>query len=684
MRMRHAIQGAALLLVAGTAAAQSAMGPQASGAGEQLPVREVSLFRSGVGYFFRQGTIDGDAAIELSFKADQINDILKSMVVLDLDGGQVDSIGYASSEPLEHRLAGFGLDLSGSPSVADLLRQLRGVRVSLRLVDQTITGKVLGVEERQVATDEGEPIVEHFVTIVTDAGLETHPLRKVDRFTIADAKLAAELEKALAALAESRDPDKKQVLIRLSGEGERQVMAGYVTEMPVWKMSYRLMLEEGEAARLQGWAIVENTTDSDWEDVRLSLVSGQPVSFIMNLYEPLFIDRPQVEVDVAAVAQAPVYEGAYMRGKSVELAEESLGRRRAGTAGGVAAAPAADAYTAERLSFGAAVANLAAAATGSVEGEQFFFQLNRPITLARRQSAMVPVLNENLPIRRVSIFNASHLADHPMRGVRLENETGMALMPGPVTVFDGNLYAGDARLPRVAEEGEQIISFAIDLDVDVKVDTASRRFGRTLRIVKGVLTEIERLRQTTTYHLSNRSAQPRDVLIEHPKTSEWKLVSPKEADADTPNFHRFTLPVAAQERESLDVVQERELWSRTALGNIGLSQLEALIVDGDMGKSVRQALETLIARQHEIAQLERQIQDVNRTLGEIEQDQQRIRENIGKVDRDSELYDRYMNKLAEQETQIEDLQERRVDLADTLARKRNDLAEHLANLDISD
>jgi hypothetical protein len=687
MHFKHALKSAILVFVAGA----TLSAPAIATAAEELPVREVALFRSGVGYFLRQGAVQDDATIELSFKADEINDILKSMVLLDLDGGQIDSVGYASNEPLERRLAGFGLDLSGMPSVAELLFQLRGAPVSLQLVDRAVEGTVFGVEERQVPVEDGVPSLERFVTVVGAEGMQTVPISKISRFTILDQKLQAELEKALVALAESRDPDKKRVTIRLSGEGEREVMAGYVAEMPVWKMSYRLMLDDTGAARLQGWAIVENTTDSDWEDVDLSLVSGQPVSFVMDLYEPLFIQRPEVAVDVVALADAPVYEGEeMMRGVMAKAAAPRQAGRGGGGGGNIFGGAggasrdryAEDAAAGQSIQLGAALAGVAAAATGSVEGEQFFFQLNRPITLARRQSAMVPVLNEKLPIDRVSIFNASHLPNHPMRGVRLENASGMALMPGPVTVFDGNLYGGDARLPRVAEGGEQVLSFAIDLDVDVKVDYKSTRSGRTLKIVKGVLTEIEKVRQRTIYTANNKDVLSREVVIEHPKDGNWKLVSPQEPDASTPNYYRFTVPLDEKTSDELEIVQEREVWSRTMLGNIGVPQLEALIIDGDVGPKVRKALELIVIRQQEITGLERQIDDVRSQLSEIEQDQRRIRENIGKVDRDSELYSRYMKKLNDQETQIESLQERGKQLSDALATQRALLVEHLNNLDI--
>ncbi|MCK4871399.1 MAG: hypothetical protein KAS72_01625 [Phycisphaerales bacterium] len=664
--------------------AAAALAPAGLLAGDAtLPIQEIALFRSGVGYFHRQGIVEGDAAIQLSFKADQINDILKSMVVFDLDGGRVDSVGYASKEPLARRLAGFGMDLSESPTVPDILEQLRGVPVTLHLPDRTVTGPVFGVEGRKTPGQDGaEAFTQIFVTIATEAGLASVPILKVDRFEILDNALAGELSKALAALAESRDPDKRQVVIGLSGTGEREIIAGYITEMPVWKMTYRLVLDDGDDAHMQGWAIIENTTDEDWTDVDLSLVSGQPVSFVMELYEPVFMHRPRVELDLIALLEAPVYD-AEMRGESNSFgqlpADAALARapmlRRSG---GRAMAKGQTNY------LGEAISGAVAAATAGVEGEQFFYRLDNPVNLPRRQSAMVPILNQSLAAKRISIYNQGVLANHPMRGVEVTNETGLALMPGPVTVFDGNLYAGDARLPRVAEGDDRIISYAVDLDVEVKHDVKSTTDVTAIKIVRGVLEETRRLQRRNTYDLTNHGRADRAVIVEHPRQADWDLTTPKKPAATTANHYRFEVGLAGGAGELLTVIEHRTLRETTAILHRGVDELMQLTLRGPVGPKVKAALEEIIRQRHEIARIAQQRSGVEEMLREISRDQSRIRDNIGRIDRDSELYRRYMTKLSDQETQIEDLQQQAKQLEQREAELEGALQVHVMNLSVSE
>ncbi|MDX9912163.1 MAG: hypothetical protein RBS39_10055, partial [Phycisphaerales bacterium] len=273
-------------------------------ADDELPVSAITLYRSGVGFFQRQGLVEGDAEVQLRFDADQINDILKSMVVLDLGGGEVGAARYASKEPLERRLSSFAIDVSDNPSIAELMKRLRGAPVKLQTIDGGIEGTIMGVEGRPVVINDQR--VEHaFVSLITSKGVRSIDVANVSSFEITDEQLAGELTKALAAMAEHRADNVKAVDLSFHGTGSRRVAVGYVHEMPVWKTSYRLVLPEGTSESggqptLQGWAIVENTTDEDWEDVRLSLVAGRPVGFTMDLYEPLFAARPEMPVPFMA------------------------------------------------------------------------------------------------------------------------------------------------------------------------------------------------------------------------------------------------------------------------------------------------------------------------------------------------------------------------------------------------
>lgn len=288
----------------------------------KLPLKKIVLFNSGVGFFQHDGQITGAATVELKFNVDDVNDLLKSMVVQDLGGGQVSTVTYGSKDPITKTLQTFAIDLTEKPTIAQLLVQVRGERVELvPQVGQPVQGVILGVEHRQQPpTDKGDVFTNDYINLVTDDGLRSFKLNDISQFKLLDAKLNAELNQALVTLAMSHATDKKSVTLNFNGAGQRDVRVGYVQESPIWKTSYRLVLDETEAPFLQGWAIVENTSEEDWSEVNLTLVSGRPISFQMNLYDPLYVHRPMVEPELFASLRPQRY-GQDLAGKDAEFAE---------------------------------------------------------------------------------------------------------------------------------------------------------------------------------------------------------------------------------------------------------------------------------------------------------------------------------------------------------------------------
>ncbi|HKN66326.1 MAG TPA: hypothetical protein VJW73_08625, partial [Gemmatimonadaceae bacterium] len=293
-----------------------------------VPMRRVVLFSSGVGYYQHDGVVSGHAATELRFKADQINDVLKSLVLQDRDGGHVNAVTYPSQAPLSRALKSFQVDITSNPSLADLLNQLRGAHVTVHVGQERLAGTILGVESRRKAAGVGDALVVPTLDLLSDGTIRAIELPSVSGLSLDDAQLQEELTKALAALVQARDQDRKPVTVDFNGSGERRVRIGYIVEAPVWKTSYRLLLGE-KHSQLQGWAIVENQTESDWNDVSLSLVSGRPISFVMNLYQPLYATRPTVVPRLFAGLRPPLYEnGVSTRMDSVAMTPAaSLGAR---------------------------------------------------------------------------------------------------------------------------------------------------------------------------------------------------------------------------------------------------------------------------------------------------------------------------------------------------------------------
>jgi hypothetical protein len=269
----HCLLGAPTFGAEKTLTALPATRPAAE---SDVPVKEVVLFSSGVGYFEQAGTVKGNGSTVLHFKTDQINDILKSLLLEDLDGGKVGTVSYPSQAPLTKTLKSFEVDITDNPPLPALLNELRGAKLTVATANGPITGTILGVEKKHKAVGDKQTIDIDVLNLRTGRMIRPVPLDDVQSLEMDDAKLNDELDAALAAVSQARDQEKKPVEIHFNGVGERRVRVGYVVETPVWKTSYRLVLENKKpaaagavpalpagGAKLQGWAIIENQTDDE-------------------------------------------------------------------------------------------------------------------------------------------------------------------------------------------------------------------------------------------------------------------------------------------------------------------------------------------------------------------------------------------------------------------------------------
>jgi hypothetical protein len=273
------------------------MRTEGNAATAKLPVRRVVLYKNGVGYFEHLGHVRGNQDVHIDFTSAQLNDALKSLTVLDLSGGRITGVDYNSEAPLARRLATLRLALGEKPTEAEFLSALRGARLEVRGGSgPALTGKLLSVERKSrtgttfaVETDE--------ISLITDGGeVRSVDLNPATSVRILDHDLQLEVGKYLGLVAAARDQDVRRMTVSTSGTGERNLYVSYISEVPIWKTTYRIVLpmKAEKKPLLQGWAIVDNTVGEDWNDVELSLVAGAPHSFIQQLSEPYYGRRPVV------------------------------------------------------------------------------------------------------------------------------------------------------------------------------------------------------------------------------------------------------------------------------------------------------------------------------------------------------------------------------------------------------
>jgi len=695
-----------------------------------LPITRVVMFNSGVGYFSRSGEVDGDARVDLTFQEADINDLIKSMVLEDFGGGRVAAVSYDSREPIARTLASFSINLNGDTSFAGILQQARGERVEVTTTPTAqnqpgkITGSIVGIEPQMVAAGAGQPAVPVAVLNLWCAeGMRAIKLTEVQQLRFLNPVIESEFRRALEVLALNHDAAKKAVSLHFAGDGKRRVQVGYVVEAPVWKTSYRLVFDaEGKGGKpyLQGWAIIENPTDEDWTGVRMALISGRPISFKMDLYNPLYVPRPTVEPELFASLRPPTYDGGFtgrnLHGGLGVVTDDPVGVPDAKGNGrnGLAALglPAQDrlagaAAFAERgealrksvkandgeaefarrlgrdLSGRLGTGAVGSAATGGKLGDFFQYAIDHPVSLARQKSALLPIVGKEVEGTRVSIYNPAVQPKHPLLGLRFKNTSGMHLSQGPITVFEGSTYAGDTRVLDVQPNEERLVSYAIDLgtEVDPQNGPGTSRITN-VKAVKGIVTTTTKVREEKKYRVANRSQTDRTLVIEHPNRTnqQFKLVETAAPVEDTAGVYRFQLAVKAGGETTFPVTEERDVAAQVVLTNNPDQTIRFVMNLNEATPALKAKLAAALTLKAAWDGQLRDLTQVKADLARVGADQDRIRKNLAATPREAEVFQTYLTRLATQEREIDGLtaRERTLMAAEFTARKA--FEDFLANL----
>lgn len=649
-----------------------------------LPIRRIVLYRHGVGYFERRGRVTGNADVTLRFNAGQMSDVLKSLMVLDLGRGTVSAVAFDSSEPLQRRLARFSVSPSISEMLTSLASQLRGVRVEVTTSAGTASGIITGFESRPEANvSERAPTGvtrKHLVLLMDTGELRTFDFEELRSFRILNEQMAEEVRRYFDALQSSHQRDERTLRIAAQGQGTRELVAAYTIEVPVWRTTYRIVMERGGKPLLQGWAIVDNTSDEDWTNVSLSLVSGLPVSFAYDLYQPRYLRRPEIRLAEELSVTPQTYESAL--GKPAEEKEELKGgfmmQQRA-----LMVPPAAEPLIAREAAEAAVTPEAAArsfaptTATRQI-GELFEYRIAHPVTVPRGQSAMVPIVQAQIEATPVSLYNESARADHPMSGLRLTNTTDLTLEGGTVTVIEDGSYAGEALVETVRPREHRFISYAVDLGIDATTNRESRR-DRAYRLVahRGSLSFYFYETETKTYTLTNRSDRPRTVIVEHPYRSGWELSQEGEKPIEeTPHFYRFQVEIPARATKKLAVKERRTLTEEYRVGDLTPEQFSALIAGGSLDAETRKKLEEIMRVKAQIADLAARIEARTREMDQIYRDHQRIRGNLtalGQSEQERQLRSRYVEQITRDEERLARLRQENDRDQEERARLQNQL-----------
>lgn len=687
-----------------------------------LPIRRMILYKHGVGYFERRGAVAG-TELRLSFPRTAMDDVLKSLIALDLGAGQVRGVDFETPEDRAAQIARGSIHLSDQRSLLDLLRDLRGRRVRLQIGEDRPNDKKgfgLGTPRRPAPPDEpgpGEPPAPpttqaEGLVIGVDVEDEeqlrfplvsiyqpdqrivrTFAVREIRRIEVLDDRSAEDLTYFLRA-AQSEE-DRRAATLRLS-DGEHDLLVGYIAPAPAWRVSYRMLAElstenqasaaQGAAAALgaqfsvllQGWGLFDNQLDEDLEDVVLTLVAGMPVSFRYRLYEPHTPERPLVADEERTVAAPVEFTGMAAAPAMAPAPAMAMKRGRMQSLG---AAPQAMADSA--VSIEAAAASTVPASVGEERGALFQYHVAHPVSVARGQSAMVPIVGQRLKGRKELLYNGQKLPRHPVASLRLRNETGLTLERGPVTVLEQGDYAGEAVLPFTRTGGELIVPYAVELGISVAEEHSSERHISGLRVRDDYLVIQEWDVQITRYRIHSTLAVPAEVTLEQALAPNYELTDTPAPIEQAQGIARWVVASPANAEVSFSIRQRSETSRWEQLRSISAKQLREFVQHRYLDEATYRELAGVLDTYGQIDGQRRRIEEIERDRKAIYKQQQQIQGSLGPLGRDGDegaLRTRYVATLGGLEDRLAALAAEEQQLNSTIAQLEETARQRLAAL----
>lgn len=634
-----------------------------------LPITRMTLYKHGVGFFERRAQLDGDQ-VSLSFRVEEMNDILKSLTAVDWGDGQVLGVDYATPQSREERLAGCSIRLGDDRSLRDLLVGLRGRRVELHLDQgETAVGLLLGLDE----LPERQPVADSLVSLLQDGAeqVQTMTLARVQGVTIHDERGAADLRFFLQ-VAQTQE-DYRTVTIRLT-PGSHDLSVSYVAPAPTWRVSYRLVAdaeaEGGPIALLLGWGIFDNRLEEELKEISLALVAGMPISFVYDLYTPFTPERPLIEEE-SRVAPGPVAFAA------AEADADFLQARGFGAApapmAAMRAAPA-------KMSWQDLQAATAVQTSGESLGELFQYRINTPVSVGRGQSAMVPIVAANLPYRKELLYNGAKLPAHPVASLRLDNKTGLTLERGPLTVIEDGEYVGEAVLPFTAEGAEFLIPYAVELGVTVRESDGSRAEIRGLSIQGAYLLFEEWDIRWRDYQVNSSANRPLTILVEHPRQTSYDLFDTPQPAEQTAETYRFTVETQPGKETRLRV-QTRFLRRRQEqIERQSYVNLQRYLRDGLIDRATHDLIATILGLLEKIGDHKKRLEAIDQERQKVYEAQKQIQGNMAALStsgKEGQMRAQYVERLEATEASLETLAQEEAQLQAEVKRLEKEIEKRL-------
>ena len=651
-----------------------------------LPVRKVALYKNGVGYFEHAGTVSGNQRVTIDFTSSQLNDVLQSLTVLDQGGGHIADVNYNSTTPIEQQLQTLALGLKDYPPTAAVYQALRGQRVEVSGSGAAFTGRLVNIEFRKETDKNGATSEDHYFLIVeTDSGaLHTAELTDAVSVRMLDPAIEKQFADYLEIIASAQNQQERHLTLEASGEGQRQIEVSYISAVPVWKSTYRMVFprESNGNATLQGWAVVDNTVGADWDNVQLSLVAGAPQSFIQPLSQPIYTHRPEVPVAVAQQTMPETHEAANMSVEekfangpqavsrsvrvapppSAPMAAGAMGSLGAGSGNGVGPGVGGNeggGLYVPRGVYRATDALQAGDVSASAFDDYFEYAITQPVTIHKNESAMVPILQESLPAEHVTLW--SDKSATPLRAVWVENKSKLTLDAGSFSIFENGEFAGEGLLDPIHPGEKRLLSYAVDQAV--KVHRTGGTDTRTLHHIamhQGILVQTTEEVTESSYSVNNTADEARTVIVEHTRRPNSKLDSEPAPAETTATAYRFR--VAVEPHQSADLhVRERTPLSETVRIDPGEDRTGFLAAISKYTPALEEKLRPLIEAETALNDFNQKIDQAEQNEKTLADDEARARDNITAL-KGNEAAKRFVDELNHTEDQIQAARKDRADL----------------------
>ncbi len=622
-------------------------------------VGSVLLSSGGLAEIVREVDLkDGEHGFALEIPVDQADDVLKSLVIGD-PAGAIASVTIDGANAAAEAFKRLPLKRDDLASTATIAAAMTGYAATIDDgAGHTASGVILGVAKVPRAT-EGQPIELPAVTLQRgDGSFAEVLLGPGAAITFSDAGVQQRIVAAMAAVRDAADASFRTLRIETTAGGKRTVRLSYVVAAPVWKAAYRIVPADGGKYRVQGWAVLENGSGDDWQDVRLTLSSSNPVALRQRLIDmywrerrevPLLLPGGSIEPLVDGASAGGAYEADAMKDEADMPLSAMMMRAEA------APAPVAPSRGPEAV---------------SVEGDVgITFTLPQPVTLKAGATLTVPIIDADLDADLVSLWREGSGAA-PQAAIFLSNATGNSLPPGIFTVYGEGGYLGDAQVAGIPPGEKRFAAFAADPKTRV---TSQRDHTETvvgLSARDGVLTVKRSLAWTTVYHLAAPKDAERTVMVDHGRIHGTEVATDGEVVSDEPDRLRVRLKVAAGEARDLKVTETRTDADAIQLTDSNADTLLFYASTRGIDAAVAKKLKAIAAIKTRVADAERAMSRAGEIVTRQSGEQERLRANLQALPETSDGAKSYIAKLARSEKAIEEAEAARGEAQERADRER--------------